>query len=235
MYSNYDLSEIENVSTLYENDTEFQKIVSNTTLSGITEALAKAVEMSKDEKNQEIKVALDKLKELGALDENYNIITTTKAKDRSSVTAVSSFDLKGKCNTNAATMSAIYTAYYKAFLASNPITAAANAYLSTGIFFASKVKTGGDWDYKAVLGVSTLYQVVMGGLTYYRSGEYIGNFHYGYAGATIFADSVLLTAAGFVQILSGTSDIKYYSSYFDQPSDQLAIQDGIDSYNAGDL
>ena len=251
-YSSYDFSNVENVSKLYKNDVEFQKIVNEFTLDEMTNNLAEAVKMAKDKNNKynkELNLYLDELKELGAIDANCNIIATTKAEQPSiqqdstksssmATSSVPSFDMRGKCITNASTMSATYSAYYNLYLISsnyNYIVAAASAYLSTGTFFASKVKTGGEWDYKATLGYATTYKITYCGYTFYYTGEIIGNFHYGFTGATTFSDTVLLTAAGFVQILSGTSQLQYYSSYFDDPMDQSWIQEGIDTYDAGNI
>ncbi len=135
-------------------------------------------------------------------------------------------------------MSSTYSTNYKLGLImynNNIISASAYAYMSTGIFFTSKVKSGGEWDFKATLGYSTLYKVTYEGYTFYYSGEIIGNFHYGYTGATVFPDTVLLSAAGLVQIISGTSDISFWDSYFDDPMDQTWIEEGIRVYKAGDI
>lgn len=153
-----------------------------------------------------------------------------------STESIPSFDLNGKCKANASTMSSTYNTYYYVGLSlyGNPISAAAYAYSATGIFFTSKVQSGGEWDYKVVLGTNTFYRVgPIDGYYYYWTGEVISNFHYGYTGATVFPDTVLLSAAGLVQIISGTSDISYWSSYFDDPLDQESIQSGIDAYDNG--
>lgn len=44
-------------------------------------------------------------------------------------------------------------------------------------------------------------------------------------------ERILKTAAGFVQIVSGTSDISFWNSYFDDPADQEDIQWEINVYN----
>lgn len=64
------------------------------------------------------------------------------------------------------------------------------------------------------------------------TGEAIGNFHYGYVGRSIFSATTLKSAAGLVQIGVGTSNIKFYKSFFDDPKDQAQIQKGIDKYNS---
>ena len=156
----------------------------------------------------------------------------------SATTSYPSFDLRGKCITNAATMNTTYTMYYYVGLAiygGNPISAAAYAYTAIGIYFASKVRSGGEWDYKVVLGYSNVYLVTIGSSTYNYTGEAIGNFHYGYAGATKFADVILLSAAGLIQIISGTADINDFSTYFDDPVDQAYIRLGIAYYQSGSI
>jgi hypothetical protein len=69
--------------------------------------------------------------------------------------------------------------------------------------------------------------------TYNWTGEYIGNFHYGYTGAVVFPDTILLSAAGLAQIIDGTWDISWWSTYFDDPVDQIYIRTGIDYYRNG--
>ncbi len=96
-------------------------------------------------------------------------------------------------------------------------------------YFTARVKSGGEWDYKAYLGYSNLYYETELGAT--MTGETIGNFHYGYVGSAVFAPTVLKTAAGFAQILDGTSDLSFWNSYFDDPKDQADIQWGINVYN----
>ncbi|WP_226669581.1 polymorphic toxin type 44 domain-containing protein [Metabacillus litoralis] len=104
----------------------------------------------------------------------------------------------------------------------------ANAYrLAT---FYTLVKTNGAWDLKQTLGKTTKY--LFKGTN--KTGEYIGNHHYGYMGKAIgFANTVLKSAAGMYQIKSETSDWKFISSYFDDPADQAAITTGYTDYNNG--
>lgn len=245
-YSGYDLSNVNEVAKIYSNDAEFQKLVKEFTQKKISETIAKAMKISKDEKNKDsvnISQYLNKLKELRAIDSNYRIITDTSIEDTLtdlleeaaySAASIPEFNLTGKCKTNAGTVLVTYNIYYGVGLTlyGNPITAAAYAYACTGIFFASKVQSGGEWDYKVVLGTSSVYRVGMINERYYNwTGEVIGNFHYGYTGATVFPDTVLLSAAGLVQIISGTSDISFWSSYFDDPIDQTHIQSGIDAFD----
>lgn len=104
--------------------------------------------------------------------------------------------------------------------------------IETGLYFASKVKTGGDWDYKRQLGTQTIYIAEVDGKSINMTGEFIGNANYGYAGRKVFGASLLRTAAGAYQIYSGTSHGSWYSTYFDDPNDQYWINRGI-SYSEG--
>lgn len=109
-----------------------------------------------------------------------------------------------------------------------------NAIFSTkhivaGVYFTERVKTGGVWDYKQYLGTTTLYYENELGAN--MTGETIGNFHYGYVGSAVFGPTTLKSAAGLIQLTSGTSDISFWNSYFDDPKDQNDIQWGINKYN----
>ncbi|HEO8421307.1 MULTISPECIES: polymorphic toxin type 44 domain-containing protein [Bacillaceae] len=104
-------------------------------------------------------------------------------------------------------------------------------HLVAGSYFAQRVKPGGVWDYKVQLGTTTKYTVSDLNKSL-MTGEAIGNFHYGYVGRSIFSATTLKSAAGLVQIGVGTSDIKFYKSFFDDPKDQAQIQKGIDKYNS---
>jgi hypothetical protein len=92
-------------------------------------------------------------------------------------------------------------------------------------WFADKVKTGGDWDYKRF------------GSAY----EAFGNYNYGAVGAAIgYTSGILLRAAGAVQnwtdfrrVVQGRSRIGsgFFlggSPYGDDPEDQAVISKGID-------
>lgn len=96
--------------------------------------------------------------------------------------------------------------------------------VGTGMFFAEKVKSRGPWDYKHSYGTSTKY--VFGGKS--MTGEGLGNLHYGYVGRFGgFSGNLLRSAAGAVQIYSGTALGKWYRTYFDDPNDQYYINLGI--------
>ncbi|NLN66223.1 MAG: hypothetical protein GX144_12625 [Clostridiaceae bacterium] len=128
---------------------------------------------------------------------------------------------------------AIYQTQYMA--TGNAIIAASIAYLLTATVFADKVKIGGDWDLKQDLGWNQYYDTEIDGDTYYLSGEDIGNIHYGFVDSTLFSPLVLKAAAGLVQIVGGEYRIEWYSTYFDDPNDQIAIQRGIDYFNNGEF
>ncbi|WP_307188859.1 polymorphic toxin type 44 domain-containing protein [Caldicellulosiruptor acetigenus] len=111
---------------------------------------------------------------------------------------------------------------------------AALAYSAKVAFWTSKVREGGDWDYKLIYGWNKLYKIIINGNVKYVYGEDIGNINYGYTGRSLPLPAVVLcSAAGLVQILSGTWDIFYYKSYFDDQKDQEAIMKGISWYEQG--
>lgn len=102
--------------------------------------------------------------------------------------------------------------------------------LTAGLYFAQRVKSGGAWDYKTYMGTHTLYYMEDLGVN--MTGETIGNFHYGYVGSAVWSATTLKSAAGMYQIISGTSSLGYWDSFFDDPADQSDIQWGINVYNA---
>lgn len=97
--------------------------------------------------------------------------------------------------------------------------------------FIDLVKTGGAWDLKADIGLTTKYLFN----NIYQSGEYIGNHHYGYMGSAIgYGSTFLQFGAGLYQIWSNSFKINYkITTYFDQPEDNAAIKAGINLYNKG--
>ena len=93
-------------------------------------------------------------------------------------------------------------------------------------YFTGMVRGGGLWDFKSQeeWGLSSEK-------TYYYHGiplryDDIGNIHYGYVGKELYTTSVLLKMGGVIQIISGTSEWKYFSSNFDDPRDQMTIKYG---------
>ncbi|UOE62477.1 hypothetical protein HPB58_09990 [Priestia filamentosa] len=92
------------------------------------------------------------------------------------------------------------------------------------------VKTGAPWDLKKDLGRKNTYY--FNGTI--RTGEFIGNAHFGYMGRAIGYDTEFLKfGAGAYQIYSGTSDLAYFTSYFDDPKDTEAIGYGAALYDSG--
>lgn len=61
--------------------------------------------------------------------------------------------------------------------------------------------------------------------------DVINNVHYGYVGRVLFSESMLLIAGGGVQILTGTSDLGYWNSNFDDPRDQYMISYGVNLWD----
>ncbi|WP_438349255.1 polymorphic toxin type 44 domain-containing protein [Paenibacillus sp. FA6] len=95
-------------------------------------------------------------------------------------------------------------------------------------YFVGQVKSGGPWDYK---------QYYKGNYSfngYWYTGEDLGNMHFGYIGRAFgYSATTLKAGAGIYQIISGTSNSSWANSYFDDPTDQTYIQNGIDYYNNG--
>ena len=59
----------------------------------------------------------------------------------------------------------------------------------------------------------------------------LGNINYGYFGTYCnFPQSVLMAAAGFAQLIAGTHDWAYWTTFLDDPRDSYRIIQGIDIY-----
>jgi len=127
---------------------------------------------------------------------------------------------------NATILYGVYTSYYNAgHNHNNSITYAA-------LYFVSKVKTGGAWDYKKTLGKTNKYYCDFKSYKAIKTGEDIGNMHYGTVGSVLFVKTTLCAAAGVYQIVSGTYQASWFSTYFDDPRDQDAIIEGIGRHTA---
>lgn len=149
-------------------------------------------------------------------DLSFSMLTAPETTSSPVVMAIT-IDLMTECRSHAAE---IRTVYDNAPFGTVTIVA--------GTYFAERVKGGGVWDYKNWLGLNTRYYETE--LRATMTGETIGNFHYGYVGSELFSPSTLKSAAGLVQITSGTAKAEWFSSYFDDPKDQENIQWGIDVY-----
>ena len=63
------------------------------------------------------------------------------------------------------------------------------------------------------------------------SQDALGNINYGYFGTYCnFPQSVLMAAAGFAQLIAGTHDWAYWTTFLDDPRDSYRIIQGIDIY-----
>lgn len=104
----------------------------------------------------------------------------------------------------------------------------ANTY-RLGIFYYL-TRTNGVWDLKQTIGDHKLYPF----MGQRKTGEYIGNHHFGYMGRAIgLSCRALRFGAGLYQLYSRKSRWKYGLSYFDQPEDSQAIADGCADFDKG--
>ena len=108
-----------------------------------------------------------------------------------------------------------------------------NNYIYSTLYFANKVKPGGDWDFKSQeswnLDPNTTY--VFNGLELRY--DDVGNIHYGYVGRVSFSEKTLLVMGGVIQIIKKTSNWYYCGTYFDDPQDQWAIGYGSSLWDMG--
>ena len=90
--------------------------------------------------------------------------------------------------------------------------------------FASKVRSGGEWDFKSSWNLDRGQVYLFNGveITYQDP----GNIHYGYVGSALHTLTDLRIFAGEYQILSKTSDVSYWKTCFDDPDDYSAITYG---------
>lgn len=127
------------------------------------------------------------------------------------------FDYRGVCQNNTVELMYNYSNYKNVGFSDG------QAWFSSGLDFVEKVRTGGQWDYKQTLGTDNLYSTTLGNYT----GEEIGNMHYGTVGTFLFDEFTLLSAAGLYQIYSGTAEMRWFRTYFDDPRDSTSIRYGI--------
>ena len=94
------------------------------------------------------------------------------------------------------------------------------------MYFEEMVRPGGEWDFKSQaswdLDPSTTYIYEGVSLRY----DDIGNIHYGYVGRVLFNEQILLQMGGAVQIVTRTSKLSYYKTWFDDPHDSKMISYG---------
>lgn len=135
------------------------------------------------------------------------------------------FDYYQKALQNTVLLSYTYTSYINIGY-TEPV-----AWYDAGLFFVNNVRNGGDWDYKVLVGLNTPYYCNMKNYYGVYTGEQIGNMHYGTVGSYLFTPTVLKASAGLYQIYSGTAKLSWFSTYFDDPSDQASIQLGINLHS----
>lgn len=163
---------------------------------------------------------LNVLLEKGAIeiDADFKISTKPAPSIQSSCPRAPTFNLMDVARANAEDLKEVFDN-----------AAFGTAHAVAGLYFVDRVRSGGAWDFKSKLGTTRSYYIPE--LKVYMKGETIGNFHYGYVGSAVFTPFELKSAAGLYQIWSGTSDLSFWDSYFDDPADTEDIQWGIDVYN----
>jgi RHS repeat-associated protein len=103
------------------------------------------------------------------------------------------------------------------------------------LYFALKVKNGGDWDLKNTATYnSSKYPMGFAFDGQLVSKDTPGNINYGYVGASTWwaTPQLLLKSAGVAQVLAGTSQPQWQNSSFrgDDPVDQVNILWGANMY-----
>jgi hypothetical protein len=92
--------------------------------------------------------------------------------------------------------------------------------------WAALVRGGGPWDFKVELNAREIETIEIAGVEYKY--DVLANIYYGYMGrASGFTTEELLVGAGLAQIATGTSDVTFVMSFFDDPADQAAIWVGM--------
>ena len=111
-----------------------------------------------------------------------------------------------------------------------------NGYASAVGYFISKVKTGGDWDFKNQkswnLNRDFSYTYKNETLRF----DDIGNIHYGYVGRELFGVGMLVAGGGAYQIKTDYPNIQWnhFWSLFDDPQDQWMVIFGSTLWDADD-
>ncbi len=92
------------------------------------------------------------------------------------------------------------------------------------------VRSGGEWDYKGPILSSIGKNIQLGGHSFLW--DVPANINFGFVGRAIgMARLDLLSGAGVAQILDKRSDLKYWSSLFDDPRDRAAVIAGMDLFD----
>lgn len=139
--------------------------------------------------------------EVATVEELENLPSDAEFTTRALPDEQKSFPLQRYATKNVKKIKETYDDYLKAGLLNPRI----NPMFATQTYFATRVREGGPWDYKREIGWDKVSTVKIDGETYYLTGEDIGNIHYGYVGRELFKRKTLLSAAGLVQILTGSA------------------------------
>ena len=101
-------------------------------------------------------------------------------------------------------------------------------------YFANRVRTGHEWDiktkkeWKKIWKKKNKYKFI--GFRLEALAD-VGNINYGYVGSCIYNNFILRISGGGYQVISGTSSIKYFNSYLDDPRDGDMILVGAALFN----
>jgi len=241
----YDLSNLKDASKYFEVSGQSAELIKNVSLSKIKEDATKFLDKSDKDRaaipdyNKHLQILIDEgfFKALSIDTSNIKtgIVNNKPSKGVLPAASGDTFDLQSHLNANKQSMYSVYNSDYNLYVANYfpPATAASMAYQGVSLYFACNVRTGGIWDYKVGIGWNTYNWVIVNGSYYWLPGEDVGNIHYGYVGRTFYSSTTLLSAAGLYQISSGTFQMSWFASYFDDPNDQIAIRKGITYFDTG--
>ena len=140
--------------------------------------------------------------------------------------------------TNAVYMETIKE-YYDSILTLDASTQKLNGFIElvkTGGYYDLKSKT--EWQYPYATYHGNLAIKTQTNFMYFEgklwSAESIGNLNFGYIGAALgYSEEFMCLGAGMYQIISGTSDLSWMCSYWDDPADSLNIIIGSRMYTMG--
>lgn len=239
----YDLSQLKDTKQYLEDTGKAADLFKTTSLSQIKEDALMILDKSgkkrinNPEYNKHLQILIDNgyFKALSIDTSDIKTgIKSNKVESNAMLTAITQFNLEYNLRTNAQSIIDIYYSNYYLYCQYFPQDRAASmAYETAALNFAINVQGGGVWDYKKDIGWNTYVSVYINNSWYWMPGEDVGNIHYGFVGRTLFSSTTLLAAAGVVQILSGTAQLSWFGSYFDDPNDQVSINRGINYFNTG--